>query len=71
MKNNSVCIVHNLKYLLEAQFNFFNLTTMTIKNNMTDLIISCWDSNQELDENGRYIDPDRIGRVHISNFSEI
>ena len=38
MKNNSVCIVHNLKYLLEAQFNFFNLTTMTIKNNMTDLI---------------------------------
>ena len=38
MKNNSVCIMHNLKYLLEAQFNFFNLTTMTIKNNMTDLI---------------------------------
>ena len=24
--------------------------------NMTDLIISCWDSNQELDENGKPID---------------
>lgn len=25
-------------------------------NDMTDLIISCWDSNQELDENGKPID---------------
>ena len=24
--------------------------------NMTDLIISCWDSNQELDENGKPVD---------------
>jgi hypothetical protein len=24
--------------------------------NMTDLIVSCWDSNQELDENGKPID---------------
>ncbi|MBR3213193.1 MAG: hypothetical protein IKF79_01640 [Methanosphaera sp.] len=24
--------------------------------NMTDLIVSCWDSNQELDENGNPVD---------------
>lgn len=24
--------------------------------NMTDLIVSCWDSNQELDENGKPVD---------------
>ena len=38
MKNNAVCIIHNLKHLLDKEFNFLNLKTKTIKNNITDLI---------------------------------
>ena len=36
--NNFVCIEHNMKHLLDSDFNFQNLTTMEIKNNITDLI---------------------------------
>ena len=38
MKNNTVCIVHNMKHLLETKFNFQNSTTMKNKNNITDLV---------------------------------
>ena len=38
MKNNTVCLVHNMKHLLESKFNFQNLTTMKNKNNITDLV---------------------------------
>ncbi len=36
--NNYLCIEHNINYLLQRQFNFKNLTTMKIVNNITDLI---------------------------------
>ena len=36
--NNFICLEHNMKYLLDSQFNFQNLTTMQVKNNITDLI---------------------------------
>jgi len=37
-ENNFVCIENNMKYLLQSQFNFKNLTSYEIKNNITDLI---------------------------------
>ena len=48
MKNNTVCVVHNMKYLLETQFNFQNLTTMEIKNNVTDLLSVKFENNKLL-----------------------
>lgn len=35
---NFVCIEHNINYLLQREFNFKNLTTMKVINNITDLI---------------------------------
>ena len=35
---NYVCIEHNIKHLLQSQFNFQNLTTIENKSNITDLI---------------------------------
>ena len=36
--HNFVCIENNLNYLLQKHFNFQNLTSMKVKNNITDLI---------------------------------
>ena len=38
LPNNYLCIEHNINYLLQREFNFKNLTTMNIINNITDLI---------------------------------
>ena len=46
--NNSVCLEHNMKYLLDIQFNFQNLTTMKIENNITDLISVKFQNNKLL-----------------------
>ena len=45
--NNYLCIEHNINYLLQRQFNFKNLTTMNLKNNITD-IISLRNENDKL-----------------------
>lgn len=44
---NFVCIEHNINYLLQREFNFKNLTTMKVINNITDLI-SVVDYNDKL-----------------------
>ena len=47
MGNNFICLEHNINYLLQRHFNFKNLTTMKIINNITDLI-SVVDDNDKL-----------------------
>ena len=47
MGNNYICLEHNINYLFQRQFNFKNLATMNIKNNITDLI-SVTNSNNKL-----------------------
>jgi len=38
MGNNYICIEHNINNLFQRQFHFQNLTSLNIKNNITDLI---------------------------------